>query len=172
MKKLWFLFFLVISCSAVGQPAVKIYAYSRVTTPGTVPVIPDESGKPSGVKIKTGENYYIYAVYAGSAKISFAEVWIGGKYFQTQTERIESTPVLSINNDNPSNPVKEILVPATTKNVISISPVGTPGDKTVKASWFRKMAKNTELIVSYFYKGKKYFIGVKKIKPLLPVAGV
>lgn len=173
MKKIWFLFLLTISLAAMGQPSVKIYAYSQVTTPGNIPAgVTDENGKPVDLKLVPSVNYYIFAVYPGSVQINFNEIWIRGKYYKVQTERVASTPVVNTNNDNPSSPIKTVLVPSTQLQVTAISPVGSFSNIMIRTSWFRNMLKRSALIVSYVYHGKKYFIGVKKIKTLQPVAGI
>jgi hypothetical protein len=173
MKKLWFLFLIIVSFSAIGQPSVKIYAYSQVITPGTIPKgVTDENGKPVNTQKKAAVNYYIFAAYKSPAKIDFDEIWINGKFYKTRTENIDSTPVVNINENIPGNPVKEVLVPATNLKVTSIIPVKTMNDAIIRTSWFRNMTKHVELIVIYTYHGKKYFIGIKKIKVLQFVAGV
>src|ERR1700674_1181450 len=125
MKKLWFLSLCVISCSVFGQPPVKIYAYSQVTTPGTIPAgVTDETGKRVNIKTKPSVNYLIFGVYPASSPVIFREVWIKNKYYQVQTNKVDSTPVVNINYNIPNNPVKVILVPATKLQVTSISLVG------------------------------------------------
>jgi len=173
MKKIWFLFLGLISCSVWGQFPVKIYAYSQVEMPGIVPArIMDENGNLIYTKKQPPVNYYIFGAFAVSAKISFTEIRINGNYYKTETSAVDSTPVISINYDIPAAPFKEILVPSTKLRVISITPVGVPAIDPVRTAWFRNMVKHSELIVSYLYKGKKYFIGINKIKKLRPVAGV
>ncbi len=173
MKKLLFLIFPLIACTSSAQPSIKMYAYSQETSPGMIPKdVPDENGNPIVQKKQQTINYYIFAAYPPSAKLSFLEVWINGKYYKVQAERVDSIPVVMINYNIPDNPVKEILVPATRLCVMSLAPIGDPGTKTIQSSWFRRTLSKSALIVSYLYKGKKYFISVKKIKPLLPVAGV
>jgi hypothetical protein len=173
MKKLWFLFLLSISCAATGQPPVKIYAYSQVLTPGTVPKnVTDENGNPVNIKKEPSVNYYIFAAYPGSARISFCEVWINSRYYKVQTRPVDSTPVINTNYNIPANPVKEVLVPATRLRVISLSPIDPPDNSTIHTTWFGNMLKHSALVAGYLYNGKKYFISVKKIKMLQPVAGV
>jgi hypothetical protein len=173
MKKLCFLFLMTISISAISQPFVKIYAYSRVTMPGTIPKnVTDENGNRINTKKESPVNYYIFASYNSSVKISFGEIWIKGKFYNVQTKNIDSTPVVLTNEDIPGNPLKEILVPASKGKVMSIIPGKTKKSSLKKTSWFINMTKHSELIISYIYHGKKYFIGVKKIKVLQPVAGV
>ena len=173
MKKSWFLAFLTTALAAGCQPAVKIFAYSQQTTPGIIPKgVPSENDNPSGSKKSASINYFFFASYKPGMIIDFSEVWIGKGYYKVQTEAVSSTPVVMINKDIPDQPVKEELVPATKQQVVSISPVGSPGNKTIDSAWFRKMQNKSALIVSYLYKGKKYFIPVKNIKPLLPAAGM
>ena len=173
MKKLWLFIFIVTGFTAMAQPSVKIYAYSQETTPGIIPKdVSDENGKPVSPQKEARVNYYFFAACSPSAKINFPEVWINGKYFKVQTSRVDSTPVVMTNNNIPNNPVKEILVPVTRLRVISIVPIGTPGTKNIRSAWFRTMLNKSALIISYLYKDKKYFLRVKKIKPLLPVAGI
>ncbi len=169
MKKLYFLLLLFISCSVLAQPRIKIYAYSQVVMPGTIPV--DENGRPLRPK-ELPVNYYIFAVNKSFVKINFTEVWIKGKCYKTQTSPVDSTPVITTNYDIPDNPVKTILVPATKLRVISISHSEACGNIKKSSSWLLNMTKHAELIVSYFYQGKKYYIPVKKIKVLQTVAGV
>ena len=132
----------------------------------------DENGNRLNTKKETSVNYYIFASHNSSAKIIFTEVWIKGKLYSTKTKNIDSTPVININKTLPDNPVNEELVPATKGKVLSIVPAETKKSSLTKTSWFIKMTKHSELIVSYLYHGKKYFIMIKKIKMLEPVAGV
>lgn len=173
MKKSWFLILLTTAIAAGCQPAVKIFAYSQQTTPGIIPKgVTGENGNPAGIKKEAAVNYFFYATYKPGIVINFSEVWIGKEYYQVLTEAVSSTPVVMINKDIPAQPVKEELVPATKQQVVSITPIGSPGNKTIDSTWFRKMQSKSALIVSYLYKGKKHFIPVKNIKPLLPAAGM
>jgi hypothetical protein len=173
MKKLCFLFLMTISISAISQPSIKIYAYSQVVTPGTIPKgVTDENGNRVNTKKESPVNYYIFAAYNPSAKISIGEIWIKGKFYDSQIKNVDSTPVVNINKNIPGNPVKETLVPVTKLKVISIIPGKTKNSSLSRSSPFIKMTKHAEFIVSYIYHGKKYFIEIKKIKVLQPVAGV
>jgi hypothetical protein len=173
MKKLWFLFSILISLTAISQSSVKIFAYSQTVTPGIIPKgVTDENGNPVKTKKESAVNYYIFAVYPASAKLCFGEIWIKGKFYAVQTHKIDSTPVINVNENIPGNPIKEVLVPFTRSKVISIVPGKTMNSSISRTSWFRNMTKRNKLIVSYMYGGKKYFIGVKKIKPLQYAAGL
>jgi len=168
-----FLIFVLTSVSAISQPAIKIFAYSQAVSPGIVPKgVTDENGKTKTTKKEIAVNYYIFASYNKSVKINIEEIWIKGKFFNSIVKNVDFTPVLNINETISSNPVKEVLVPATTQKIISVKTGQFIKNHTIKVSTFRNLAKHSELIVSYVYKGRKYFIGVKKIKVLEPVAGV
>jgi hypothetical protein len=173
MKKITFLIFVLTSLSAISQPSIKIFAYSQAVSPGIVPKgVTDENGKTITTKKEIAVNYYIFASYNKSIKINIEEIWIKGNFFNPVVKNIDSTPVLNINETIPGNPVKVIMVPATTQKVISLKPGELIKNHIIQASSFRNLAKHAELIISYVYKGKKYFIGVKKIKVLEPIAGV
>jgi len=173
MKKILFFVSLLVAFTAAGQPAIKIFAYSQETSPGNIPNnVTDESGKAVVTKKGVSKNYYFFAAYPPSVKVSFCEAWIGGRYYKLQATPVDSTPVVMINYNIPDQPVKEVLVPASKLRVRSLSPLGSPSGKIIRANWFRKMLSQSELIISYIYKEKKYFIPVKKIKTLLPMMGI
>ena len=173
-QKISLLLLLIISgLCALAQASVKLYAYSRVVTPGMVPKgVIDENGNAVNTKKESPINYYIFVAYNSFAKISFEEIWIKGKFYNTEIKNVDSTPVVITNENIPGNSVKEILVPATKLKVISIMPGKTKNSSLTRSSSFIKLTRHAELIVSYIYHGKKYFIEIKKIKLLQPVAGV
>ena len=147
MKSFAILFFCMMPMLSFTQPSVKIYAYSQVSTPGTMPSIPSENGTgKEKSSVQPGEIYYIYASLSPTVRISVAEVWIHGKYYQVSVEKILKTPVYSINKDHPTQPKTEVLVPATKQQVLYIAPVGEGTDKKLKASWFSKMLNSSALM--------------------------
>src|SRR5687767_9583906 len=136
---------LFIYGSIYGQPPVKIYAYSQVTTPGNLPSHTGENPIPNpGIQSRNPVNYYIFAAYDSSATISFTGIWIKGRSYQVHTEKT-SSPVLLTNNTIPDDPGTDILVPATQLKVTSIIPIGSPGNRRINKSWFRNMLKSSEL---------------------------
>jgi hypothetical protein len=172
-KKILLLPLIISSLCTFAQASIRLYAYSQVVTPGMAPKgVIDENGNALNTKKEFLINYYIFAVYNSSAKISFGEIWIKGKFYNTQIKNVDSTPVISTNENIPGNQSKEILVPATKLKVISIMPGKTKNSSLTRSSSFIKMTRRAELIVSYIYHGKKHFIEIKKIKLLQPVAGV
>ena len=172
MKKLWFLFWVSFTCVAEAQPSIKLYAYSRETTQGTVRRNPNnENGNPVISSREPLQNYYVFAVYKGSSPVRIASLWIKGKRYQVQVEKTDSTPVILSTGGPGINTSKEILVPATKSNVISIVPLGKPMDEHILNS-IPASRRHSAIIVSYYYRGKLYYAGLKKIKSLLPAPGV
>ena len=173
MKKIWSFFWVLIPFIAISQSSVKIFAYSQTQIPGIIRKgIIDENGNPVNTKKESPVNYYIFAVYPHSASIIFTEIWVKGQFYSVQTHKIDSTPVVNINENMPGKTVKEILVPFTKQQTISIISLKLMNSSLNRYSWFRNMSRHNELIVSYMYAGKKYFIAVKKIKVLEPVANL
>ena len=172
MKKKLLPFLILISINAISQPAIKVFAYSQVATPGIVPKVTDENGNSVNTKKEPAVNYYIFAAYSTSSKLSFDKIWIKGKLYSTITHKVESTPVINVNETIPSSPVKEVLVPATKQKVVSIKLVQPPLQAINTSASLKNMIKNNELVISYLVNGKKHFIGLKKIKILEPLAGI
>lgn len=173
MKIIWIFLLFLFPGTVMSQSKVKIRAYSQIMMPGMVPKnVTDENGNPVNIKKEYPVNYYIYAVYKPAEKIIFSDIWLKGHYRKVKTNLVESTPVINFNYNIPDKPIKVILVPATKLKVVSITPDENQVAKMPSSSLFKKLKNQSELIVSYLYKGKKYFIGVKKIKKLEPIAGM
>jgi len=173
MKKIWIIFLVLIPFTAISQSSVKVFAYSQTQTPGIIRKgVTDENGNPVNTKKESPVNYYFFAVYPHSASIIFTEIWLKGQFYSVETHKMDSTPVINLNENMPGKPVKEVLVPFTKQQTISIMPIKSMNSGLNQYSWFRNMSRHNELIVSYMYAGKKYFIAVKKIKVLEPVANL
>ena len=172
MKKLWFLFWLSFTCVAKAQPSIKLYAYSRETTQGTVRRNPNnENGNPVISSKEPLLDYYVFAVYKGSSTIRIGSLWIKGKRYLIQVEKKDSTPVV-LSADGPGiNDSKELLVPATKSNVISIvalrKALNDFSTNSIPAS-----LRHSSVIISYYYRGKLFYAGLKKIKSLHPALGL
>jgi len=173
MKKLWFLFSILSSFAAISQSSVKIFAYSQTETPGNIPKgITDENGNQVIKRRETPVKYYIFATHPPSVNIIFTEIWIKGKLYTVETQKIDSTPVIHVNKNMPGNLKEEVLVPYTVQQVIAIVP-GSVKNKTLKrCSRISKLANNNELVLRYIDRGKKRFTGIKKIKLLEPIANL
>src|SRR6266705_1103585 len=88
MKKLLLLFSIFVCFKGSAQPTIKIFAYSQESTPGIVPKVTDENGNPIKKNKEAQVNYYIFAVFSNSAKISFSEVWIKGRFYSVTASNV------------------------------------------------------------------------------------
>jgi len=159
-----------ISATAQVKPVIKkIHSYRQATTPGIPPAGNDER--------KPTYNYWIYietlAQYPGgkSGKITVADIWISGKRFSVKSEAITKTPVMKINYNAPNGTDTVFLVPETRYNVILIYPSGKIKDSSIGSKYVSGLIKNSELVIGYFWKGKKYFAPVKTFITLEPDIG-
>lgn len=157
--------------SAQYSPILKKYAYSQITTPGTVPVDTDENGNPIAKKNEPSPLYYIYVTIAKKDAIKVTELWIKGKRYSLQQEEILETPVEMINTDVSDNPKRKIMVPKTKNKVLRLAPVRIlPENKP--GSYVKQLMSKSEVVIVCYRRGKKYFASVKKIIVLPPLAGV
>lgn len=148
-----------ISATAQIKPVIKkIHAYRQATTPGIPPAGNAE-------RIPT-YNYWIYIENSG--KISVADIWISGKRFSVKTEPVKKTPVMKINYNAPNGTDTAILVPETKYNVMLIYPSGKIKDSSIGSKYVSGIIKKSELVIGYFWKGKKYFAPVKAFISLEP----
>ena len=169
MKTLLIISCLFLSRAAPGQPTLKVFAFSQEAVPGIVAKnVTDENGKPVERKKEPAANYYIFAGYSTSLKITIGDLWISGKMYRVSVKPVDSTPVIHINDNDPKAPVRELLAPSTPLRVVEITVKDMVAEKNKRPSWLISMIRNSDLVVSWYYKGKKYFTGVRKFKKLLP----
>jgi hypothetical protein len=160
----------LICCSAMfAQPAVKIYAYSQVTTGGMKPSdVVTENGEKIKAESKSPLSYLLYFTYSGSAPVKITGIWINQKAYNVKTGVIKKTPVTIPENNAIENSKNITLVPKTKNKVLQLElaspitdPVSLSGDK-------KKAVKESELVITYTVNGKKYYKAVKKITILKP----
>lgn len=174
MKKI-FIFLLIILVSGTAcmaqtrSSSVKIYAYSQVTTPGTVPVDIDEKGNPIERKIEPRPNYHIYVVCLPAIKVT--TLYIKGVQYSLQQEKVLQNPVIEDRPDMPEKGAHKILVPKTSRLVYKITPVIESKDKQQPSKTIQLAAKN-EVVLVYNLNGKKYYSTAKKIIVLEPIAAM
>lgn len=148
-----------VSAKAQIKPVIKkIHAYRQGTVQGIPPAGNDER--------KPTYNYWIYI--ETSAKISVADIWISGKRFSVKTEPITKTPVLKINYNAPGGTDSIILVPQTKYKVMLIYPSGKIKDSAIGSRYVSGLIRKSELVIGYFWKGKKYFAPIKVFTGLDP----
>jgi len=154
---------ILISLAGAAQPSVKLYGYSQVSTPGMVPQrdIPNENG--GTVKTRIYDSIISFFIYTrASVAIRPSQVYLNGKWQSATSLAISSTPVKS------EQPVKKTLVPSTKLKVLQLLPGDLVSNMTISSSLKKMMAVN-ELIVAYTWKGKKYYVPLKKITVLQPI---
>ena len=153
-----------ISATAQIKPFIKkIHAYRQATIPGIPPAGNDER--------KPTYNYWIYIETLKSEKIFVADIWISGKRFLVKSEPVTKTPVTKINYNAANGPDTVFLVPESRHNVILIYPSGKIKDSPIGSRYVSGLIKNYELVIGYFWKGKKYFAPVKTFVSLEPDVG-
>jgi hypothetical protein len=96
-------------------------------------------------------------------------MFIRGKAFTIQSTSIEKTPVAYINNTIHDNAEKTILVPQTSDKVIKLQIIETPKQEK-KTAYIQNLTGKNDLVIAYLWNKKKYFITLKKLKKLDPVA--
>jgi hypothetical protein len=161
MKKGLLFFTLLISCASFGQPVIKLYGYSQVRTPGMVRE--RDPANPSKQTANAAIAYYLYFASPASAQVRPADLWIRGKAYSITQADIIASPVRS--------PAGEVLVAKTSLRVRELKYDKESSIQKLLPSWLRKMIKENDLVISYFWKGKKYYKALKKIKELEIVFG-
>lgn len=163
MKKGFLISALLFSLVMAGQPALKLYGFSRVSTPGMVPAREfDENGRTINKPANESIGYFIYLAANASLKIQPKEIWIMGKRY-----RVSSAPVIQ----SPVVAVKDTLVKSTSLKVQELKWNNNLLNTTSLSKSVKKMTAANELVLKYQWKGKTYYKSLKKISKLEPVFG-
>lgn len=163
MKKGLLITALLFSLVMAGQPALKLYGFSRVSTPGMVPAREfDENGRTINKPANESIGYFIYLAANASLKIQPKEIWIMGKRY-----RVSSAPVIQ----SPVVAGKDTLVKATSLKIQELQWDNKPSTTTSTPATVKKLAATNELVLKYQWKGKTYYKSLKKISELEPVFG-
>ena len=172
MKKsiLIFVFSLnVLLLVAQKPPAIQIHAYYRETLPGAAPnEVIDETGKAVVRAEERQVTYFIYFIQPAGYKIKPAAVWLEGKAHKFSLDTIKSTPIILHNSSINAGKAGDTLIKKTTRKVLQILPQ-TDVDIKPSTAIAQKM-KTNQLIIEYFYNGKKYYSTIKQIKRLPSLA--
>ena len=156
---------------AYSQPAITIQAYKQNVLPGMVPKgVTNEEGTPTERGNGASVQYYIYLLQAKTDSITPLQVWINKQAYKITTERVPKTPVIVTNRMIPNKPTHTTLVPKTSKKVVQWVPAGKIQQQT-PAAGAKNLMQTSELVISYRYKGKIYYKGVKELKELEPLMG-
>ena len=168
-KKLSLFILLMLSLNLFSQPTIRVFAFEQENLPGTRPSgVTDENGNPVQ-KAAAKKNYFIFLSFNKAYSIAPAQIFIRGRAFTIKTTMVKKTPVQYINNNIPAKPEKITLVPATKNKVLELQLNETPaGNK--KTTDIQKLTDKNEVVIVYLWKNKKYFLTLKKLKKLEPVA--
>lgn len=154
---------LFVSLAVAGQPTLKLYGFSRVSTPGMVPAREfDENGRTISKPAQESVGYFIYLAANASLDIQLKEIWIMGKRYKIKSVPAIQSPVIA---------GKDTLVKRTSQKVQELQWDSNPLNTTGIPSAIKKLAANNELLLKYQWKGKTWYKTLKKIKKLEPVFG-
>jgi len=168
-KNLLFFIAFTIGLNLFSQPPIKVFAFEQENLPGAKPAgIKDENGNLIK-KAAAKKNYFIFLSFKNTYSVSPVQIFIRDKSFNIQTTITRTTPVEYTNNNIPNKPEKITLVPQTSNKVLELKVNELPvQDKKTEA--VQKLADKNDVVIAYLWKKKKYFITVKKLKKLEPVA--
>ena len=153
-------------------PVIKVYAYAQPMLQGMSPKGPVEEGKnESTTLIKTGKSNYLFYVLIREKEILYPSVvWLKGQGFEVKVDTITRLPVKMPGSNAAGKQVEILLVPATSKTVLKLTP-GTqlnffaPPEPRLQA-----LLDTNELVIEYRWKGETCYFPAGKIKKLEPVA--
>jgi len=168
-KKLLLFISLILSLSLLSQPSIRVFAFEQENLPGTKPAgVTDENGHPVQ-KAAAKKNYFIFLSLNKAYSITPTQLFIKGKPVKIATTVVKRAPVEYINNNIPAKPEKIILVPATTNKVLELQLIETT-DGYRNAPAIQRLIEKNDVVIVYLWKKKKYFLSLKKMKKLEPVA--
>lgn len=147
--KLLLTLFLTFSASVTNaqqDKGIQLYAYSQQSFSGV-----------RNLKKPTTESFLIY--YSSAKKITVSGIWVKNNYCRFEEKRIDELPVKI---------GQTILVPVTTKSVhqLMIKRPYEPSPRPAKD--LSKLLSGNEVVIVYKWKGKEYFMAVKKLTVLEP----
>jgi len=163
MKKGLLISALLFSLVMGGQPSLKLFGFSRVSTPGMVPAREfDENGRTISKPANENIGYFIYLAANASLKIQPREIWIMGKRYMVSSAPAIQSPVVT---------GKDTLVKSPSLKVQELKWNNSPLSTTSLSKAVKKMTAANELVLKYQWKGKTYYKTLKKISELEPVFG-
>ncbi len=172
-KKLLLLisFTIILLSPAFGQ-LKKVYAYKQASLPGIQPRVTTEEGGGNKQRAERKEtfNYWFYISFSKKEKITVTGLWISGKRFTVKSEPITELPVKKINYTAASANDTITMVPFTRNAVMLTYPSGMANDTTPVSKYLLNLVNHNELVIVYFWKGKKYYAVKKMISTLAPEA--
>ena len=166
MKRILLLLFIGASLLVKAQPGMTLYGFSQLFTPGMIRADDNQSGRRGSI------TYYIYMSMPAGTSIRFDHIWIDGNLYEGAMQPVDSTPVINVNYSIPGKVVKRVLVPKTRQLVLQVLPHQQTTDSLAKTTLVKKLISRSSLVISYWYKGRKYYSHLDKLVELEPVAGM
>lgn len=155
MQKGLFLISLLIGSYISGQPVIKLYGFSQPASPGTV-----KARNPTDPSKKDWHTRLNYTFYLESKEtIKPVEVWVNQQRFAISATQQLYSPV--------KHPAKDsIIVPFSNKKLWEFTKTNTLPALSNTSIKLKKLIRENELVVGYIWKGKKYYVSLKKIRGL------
>ena len=157
--------FFVPVFSQVKSPLKKLYAYKQASVSGVKPSVTAENQK---AKQSETYSYWFYLVFPESEEISVTEIWLSGKKFAVKSEPVKELPVKKINYTDASGKSAVTMVPFTKNAVLLTYPAAEANDPGAISKYFSDLISTYELVITYYWKGKKFYRIAKKITVLEP----
>lgn len=159
--------------SAQKAPVVKMYAYTQTVLPGQKKiVIPDENGKTIEPAMQKKMNYFFYAEKKKQETIKIIGIWMYGKKFLVKVDIVTTSPVEIFQGTSSDRSRKIALIPGDGNEFLQILPGHITTRGTKLPGYLKKMVRESDLVLIYLWRGKTWYLPVKKIKNLSPVASV
>ncbi|MFL5741755.1 MAG: hypothetical protein ACJ75B_16125 [Flavisolibacter sp.] len=170
MKQLY-ITLLAMACSLISfaqsKGSAKLYGFKESVSVGKAPSHSiDESGAQKNEVPRARHNLFIYL--ESSTSVVPTEMWIAGQKFSVRVDTVKKTPVERSNYSMPGRPKTVVLVPATKKTLLQLTPVSAKQEG--QQDKLKKLITDNELLVLYKQKGKVYYSSLKTLTALAPVA--
>lgn len=145
------------------SPLKKLYAYKQASVSGVKPGVSDKATKQSETY-----NYWFYLVFPKDEELSVTEIWLSGKKFLVKTEIINELPVKKTDYTDPSGNKSVTMVPFSKNAVILTYPSSEVTEVVTNSKYFSDLISRYELVITYYWKGKKFYKVARKITMLEP----
>lgn len=136
-------------------PVKKLHSYKQQSLPGVRPEANEEPAR--------NYNYYFFVEIGKSFSIRLVDLWIDGKKYSFEKDTIRTTPYYKIIQTGAILPDTISLVSRTSNKVIMFYPTGLLEDDRKRTLYIENLIRNNEMVISYIYKGKKYYVAKKKM---------
>lgn len=158
---------LLASCKAQQKGTVSVYGFKQAVLPGILPGdLMTDDGRVIQQEFKPKFNLFIYT--ASKNNITPVEVWLEGKRYAVVAEPVANTPVQYTNPTAMPKPGTITLVPKTSKKVLRIALTEAERKKPLLQK--SGIAKENELVIVYKQGNQTYYVTMKGLTEIEPVA--